>query len=178
MEQDQEAVLKKATELLVRCATADSVVRANNPELTSMYFDAQNHKTLKHLIETHIRTAAMSTAGEAHHLLQITTHSKQPITRPSVDLIAAHLQIPNENIDSLLLHSFETQQQFSGRVKQFLMDGARASPHSPRLMMIQCDFSKKFDADLLSCVRYSIVELLKEAGKWRLNQKKNFYLVK
>ena len=80
--------------------------------------------------------------------------------------MAANLGIADleKNFSSCLLQSFETQQQFLLKVKNFLNDGGSGSL-KPRLLVIQCNFDKKYDDDLLSCARYTIVEQFKEFSR-------------
>jgi hypothetical protein len=160
-EDNDEIILTKAKYTLMKCATADSVVRSNDDALWNLYFNDQQHVSIKHLIKQHVATAANNSGQQ---LLQISTNSKMCMSRPNLDDLGEFIGIKNKAMmHSHLLQSFETQQTFANKVKQFLVE-AQSNPNELKLMVVQCDFSKKYDPDLLSCVRYTIVEMLKETG--------------
>lgn len=101
------------------------------------------------------------------NLLQITTHSKMLLSKLSLTQLANRLNIRDEenNFATCILQSFETQQQFSAKIKSFLNGPTfteEMSQDYDRFMIVQCDFSKKYDGDLLSCARYTIVEQIKQ----------------
>ncbi len=95
-------------------------------------------------------------------MLQISTHSKMLISKNNLLEFAKRVNIKNtdKSLATCLLQSFETQQQFMLKVKSFFNESNETN--EPRLLVIQCDFGKKYDGDLLSCARHTIVEQLKE----------------
>ena len=192
---DPESLIKKAKSILLRCATADSIVRLTlnkqntlkNENLWDEYFLNQNHLCLNDLVLNHVSNFIQNSSNEAmslnKSLLQITTHSKVLMSKASLDQLAQHLGMGDleQNFSSCLLQSFETQQQFALKVRTFLNSGngnMAESGDTARLLVIQCDFGKKYDADLLSCARYTIVEQLKEFhNSETISNSKNFILL-
>lgn len=169
---DEENVLSTAQKLLIRCATTDSVVRAcsvNNNRMNASarfdkqalwdeYFNHQRHLSLAELLKLHVNTHDQALNK---NLVQVTSHCTHCLTSNELENIADGAGL--KHVDHCLLQSFETQQQFVNKVRTFLNE--RSTGAAKRCLFVQCDFSKTYEAELLSCVRYTIVEQMNEALK-------------
>lgn len=167
-----EEILSKAKNLLLQCSTLDNLYRAINKNLIEKnYLDLnRHHLSLSELLK---KTIENNLIDDNKNLLQITTHSKFLLTRKSLASLAQILNLPTKNVSSCLLKSFDTENQFSKKIKKFLSQ----TDNDKKILIIQCDFSKKFESDLLSCARHSINERLKEAIEQNANIVKNSFIV-
>ncbi|KAK3585576.1 hypothetical protein CHS0354_036763 [Potamilus streckersoni] len=148
-------VLKEAKRLLLWCATPDAVVRLERcdlaPEekimLKQVYMREQCHNSLTQYLHFKLETEKISEL-----FAQITTHSKLLSTADKSDIHRA-VGIPPESIALETLQSFDTEQQFSRKIRSFL----ESNPVEKLLLMVQCD-SGDTSANLVASARYCILD--------------------
>ena len=150
-------LFSKAQNLLLQCSTLDNFYRAMNKNLIDSNYLIKNtyHFSLSKLL----KTIFLENKTELRqNLLQITTNSNYLFSRKNLEKLAHTLNIPSHNVSGCLLKSFNTENQFSKKIEQFL-----SQSNEKRILIIQCDFSKKYEPDLLFCARHSIYEKFKQA---------------
>ncbi|KAL3881517.1 hypothetical protein ACJMK2_027949 [Sinanodonta woodiana] len=148
-------ILEDAKKLLLWCATPDSVVRLERCNLaqqekimlTKVYMREQCHENLAQYL--HFK---LLTEQTPELFAQITTHSKLLSTADKSDIHQA-VGIPPERIALETLQSYDTEQQFSRKIRYFL-----ESNHDEQLLLVvQCD-SGDTNASLVACARYCILD--------------------
>jgi hypothetical protein len=177
----KEDLVKQVKTNLLKCATPDSVIRAaaaaNNKDrlgsdecefIWNEYFVQQQHLCLHELLAYHLQHQYEEEPQPGGgSLVQLTTHSKASLI--NLDLETLRKQLAVDSVDACLLESFDTQQQFLGKLKSFV-SSLTAAPSSsqasgnnlrPHVLLIQGDMDTKYSHDLISCVRYQLVELVK-----------------
>ncbi|XP_053396012.1 E3 ubiquitin-protein ligase rnf213-alpha-like [Mercenaria mercenaria] len=153
-------ILKEAKCLLLWCATPDALVRLERsslpiPEqewLRQKYLDEQPHNSILEYLSYMI-----------HHnrnkeiLSQITTHSKLMTTIQIPDISRASGIDPKKILLIDTLSSFDTEQQFSNKIRQHVKDMA----DSAKMIMIQCECGD-VNASLIACARYCVMDELEK----------------
>ena len=209
VKQQGSQVITLAKKFLLRCATPDSIIRISSSKefknttekdfIWNEYFVSQKHLSLKELLSYHTKSKIKlnrmtSTQDEkigsilssklefnsSNNLIQVSTHSKSSV----LNLANSKFQLPNEiqkiNIECCVLQSFDTQQQFYSRVRNFF-DRKVSSKNEKNFLLIQADLNLKYSSDLIACSRHTIVESFKEALEKSSNGKTalmdNFYIV-
>ncbi len=153
-------ILRLVKNHLLKCATPDSVIRASSISSKKLdqkeqefiwneYFNIQKHLYLKELLTYHLQ-------NEKESLVQVTTHSKSSIINLDCDKLIKDLNL--NSIDICLLNSFDTQQQFLNKFKHFF---SFSSPDKKNMLLIEADIDEKYSLDLISCVRYQLIEMIK-----------------
>lgn len=182
---DQTYLIKDIKKILLKCATADSIIRQSvsnrsDENYWEEYFDIQKHSSFKDLIENHFNLNKVQVEHKQNNfsksLLQITTNSKNFMSKSDLAKLTCKLNVDQENFSSCLLQSFDTQQQFKSKVKSFITNSA-ADKHANSILIIQTDFSKKNSSDLISCARHSIVDEISEAVKADSTILDNCYII-
>lgn len=168
---DKQELINKAKKYLLRCATPDSIIRSNASRFLSQeekdfvwneYFSTQKHLCLKDLLNYHLNQSQDKT-----NLIQITTNSKSTLLNLDLQDLSTSLNI--DQTDVCLLQSFDTQQQFLNKLKQFY-----SKPSDQKnLLLIQSDMNLKYSSDLIACARHHIAESFKSQDK---NLSSNFYV--
>ncbi|XP_053530339.1 E3 ubiquitin-protein ligase rnf213-alpha isoform X3 [Ictalurus punctatus] len=152
---EREEVLELAQEMLLQCATPDSVLRATkymekkSEMFLEVYFAKQPHGSL---IEALKKYREAETNGIC---LEVSTYSRL-LNKRDVEKITKELDITESDSCLLLLNEFYTEQSFSQTVSEFLgIDtGAR------KLLLLQSYFDDpKQSRRLLFCVRHSIARI-------------------
>ncbi len=147
---------------LLKCATPDAVVRSFNlqpsldkPEcefIWNEYFTNQKHLCLRELLEYHLKE------DSSNSLVQLTTHSKASLNNLDLDRLRKHLDVAS--IEFCLLESFDTEKQFVNRLESFTSVSNNAD-NKKHVLLMQGDMDTKYSHDLISCVRYQLVEHMK-----------------
>ncbi|KAK3539302.1 hypothetical protein QTP86_034163 [Hemibagrus guttatus] len=153
LDQDErKEVLEMAQEMLLQCATPDSVLRATNymeessERFLEVYFAKQSHGNLIEALRKYKET---ETNGVC---LEISTYSRL-LNKRDVDKINKELDIAESDSCLFLLNEFYTEQSFSQTVSEFLASDAGAR----KLLLLQSYFNDpKQSQRLLFCVRHSI----------------------
>ena len=178
-----DELVTKTIKFLLRCASADSVIRANMLKLNSQnvgindlwkeYFENQKHSSLRDLIQQHVESTK-NESSFTKNLLQITTNSNFFLAKEDIEALAKSLSA--QDIENCVLQSFETQQQFEAKIKNFLARLQTTSEKSKRFLLIQCNFDDNKYYDLISCARFTICEQTKEYSEEKDNIK-NGYII-
>ncbi|XP_034155120.2 E3 ubiquitin-protein ligase rnf213-alpha isoform X2 [Pangasianodon hypophthalmus] len=152
---EREEVLEMAQEMLLQCATPDSVLRAttymeeNSEKFLEAYFVKQPHGNL---IEALKKYREAKTDGIC---LEVSTYSRL-LNKRDVEKINKELDITESNSCLFLLNEFYTEQAFSQTVSEFLGNDAGAR----KLVLLQSYFDDpKQSQRLLFCVRHSITRI-------------------
>ncbi|XP_058231012.1 E3 ubiquitin-protein ligase rnf213-alpha-like [Hemibagrus wyckioides] len=153
LDQDErKEVLEKAQEMLLQCATPDSVLRATNymeessERFLEVYFAKQSHGNLIEALRKYRET---ETDGVC---LEVSTYSRL-LNKRDVEKINKELDIAESDSCLFLLNEFYTEQSFSQTVSEFLVSDAGAR----KLLLLQSYFNDpKQSQRLLFCVRHSI----------------------
>ncbi|XP_052809493.1 E3 ubiquitin-protein ligase rnf213-alpha-like [Mya arenaria] len=144
-------LLERGKRILLWCAIPESLVR--RPEIeVEVYNIEQQHESLEDYLEINVKKG-----NDAPLLAQITTHSKllAGVHKP---LLSSSSGIPIENI--LLLESlpaFDTEQQFSSRIKQHMVQNVDGNQG---MIVIQCDSGDQNET-LIASARYCILAAMK-----------------
>ncbi|KAL3881511.1 hypothetical protein ACJMK2_027943, partial [Sinanodonta woodiana] len=152
---DTQKVLEEAKRLLLWCATPDSVVRLErcnlDPQekimLKQVYMKEQCHDSLFQYLHFMLKRERIQEL-----FAQITTHSKLISTADKTD-IHREVGIPPRNIAMETLQSFDTEQQFSRKIRSFM----ESNPEEELLLMIQSD-SGDTSANLVASARYCVLD--------------------
>ncbi len=202
-EDSLKKLIDTSKSMLLQCATSDSIARLSasrqsvidKDTIWNEYFTKQKHTSLKDMIKYHLKSQQQQQQFHLNrHLLQITTNSKLLITKADIAKLAVSLGESNanvikENFSSCLLNSFDTQQQFINKLREFLYSDSTTlaatnneetmdvDPYLnetdvkqvglKRLLVIQIDLTidTKHVFDLIACSRHVIVEECKTAIK-------------
>jgi hypothetical protein len=177
-------LVTETIKILLRCASADSIIKTDMQKIRSKdveikdvweeYFENQKHTSLKDLIEKHME----STIDEKNfnkNLLQITTNSNFFLGKEDIENLAHALKVKSKDAENCVLQSFETQQQFELKIKNFLSK-LKNNQSSKQLLLIQCNFDDNSYYDLISCARFTICEQIKEYSD-RREDLKNGYII-
>ena len=158
-----EELTRQVKQNLLKCATPDSVIRAANNSrsfdkserefIWNEYFYDQSHLCLKDLLSYHLKE------NKTNNLIQLTTHSKSSLVNVDIENLRSQLE-DVAYLDACLLESFDTQQQFLGKLKSFMSIISQTTVKK-NVLFIQGDMNTRYSHDLISCVRYQLVELVK-----------------
>ena len=104
--------------MLLQCAAPDAVVRLDQSKLNKqeqqqmfdIYHTQQTHESLGQFIQSHLSGCKSSMQ------VQITTHSKL-LSSMDVDQLHGAAGIKRDNIEVLALQAFDTEQQFSRKLR-------------------------------------------------------------
>lgn len=158
---DENTVLKKIKEMILKCATADGIIRQSNSQLSNQMKEEQlweeyfkNHSSLRSLIKNHIENKWDMLMK---NLIQITTNSKNFMSSQDITKLVTYLNVKDKTY--CLLQSFETKQQFTTQIKAFL--NKQWADDQIRLLMIHCNFNQKNSGEI-ETARHIIVEQIKE----------------
>ncbi|XP_049326804.1 E3 ubiquitin-protein ligase rnf213-alpha-like [Astyanax mexicanus] len=150
----REETLEKAKEMLLQCATPDSVLRAtkymkNSEKLLQVYFAVQPHGSLIEMLKKYRET---NNEGIS---IEVSTYSRL-LNKRDVEQINKELDICEDHSCLFLLDEFYTEQSFSQTVSEFLRSDVRGR----KLLILQTFFDEpKKSQRLLFCVRHSITQL-------------------
>ncbi|XP_056372927.1 E3 ubiquitin-protein ligase RNF213 isoform X2 [Hyla sarda] len=162
LEHDPEAiqiVKKKAKNILLKCATPDSVIRLGKQELIYEYFKNQHHGSLLDFLCSHIT----STCNNHTIFTEITTFSRL-LTSADKKILEVELQDNISNIEILSLQQFDTEFSFLKKIRSSL-----ESSSGDLILIIQTDFEEGSQgANLVASAKYSAVN---EINKMNLERK-------
>ncbi|XP_071122875.1 E3 ubiquitin-protein ligase RNF213-like [Mytilus edulis] len=149
-EKERKQILIEGKSTLLWCATPAAVSQNGKGTEMEIYTKQQQHESL-----TDYLYKKMQDYTKQNTYSQITTNSR--ILSPAeVDDLCTSLQIDKQNVTSLKLQQFYTEQQFSKQIRFF----ANRKTKSKLLLIIQCDCGDQ-NAELIACARYSIKRELK-----------------
>jgi hypothetical protein len=151
----QEQLFEMSCQLLLSCATPDSIARlpvsklsAESDRLRDIYFSKQYHGSLREHVKHQIATWQKEKGSGL--LLQITTHSR-PL---SSEILKGMISFVH--VEFVSLEQFDTEQQFCDRLKSFYEGPGLQS----RLLVIQYVVGDRI-SDTVASVRYLVQEIRK-----------------
>ncbi|XP_025754625.1 E3 ubiquitin-protein ligase rnf213-alpha isoform X3 [Oreochromis niloticus] len=151
-ETDAQVTLNKAKDILLNCATPDSVVRLDKSKLPNA--------EREHLMQEYVKEARHSSLGDyiVYHIQQpqqshflfteVTTFSR---LLTAVD--TQHLQslINLDAVQLLSLQQFDTQYSFLKKIRDFL-----GSTHTDKVLIIQAEYDEGFHKkNIISSAKYA-----------------------
>ncbi|XP_071394340.1 E3 ubiquitin-protein ligase rnf213-alpha-like, partial [Centroberyx affinis] len=161
-EADAQNVLDKAKDILLHCATPDSVVRLDNSRLSDdererlvqEYVKGEMHRSLGDFIVSHTQQAEQS----HFYFLEVTTFSR---LLTAADTQQLQNVIKLDDIKLLSLHQFDTEYSFLKKIREFL-----GSAHADKVLIIQTDYDEgPHSRNILSSAKYSCInEINKRAN--------------
>ena len=145
---DEEMIIRTAEQIILQCATPESIICQKDNNLHDLYFNFQKHFSLKELLNYHLTKAKGNST-----LVQISSICKSTIINLNSNQLKQDLNV--SIVDLCLLQSFDTQHQFVSRLKKFY-----SATESSGVLLIQADLNLS-SWDLVSCARYFITEAYK-----------------
>ncbi|KAL3881537.1 hypothetical protein ACJMK2_027969, partial [Sinanodonta woodiana] len=151
----KEKILEESKKLLLWSATPESLVRLENcyllhqevETLRQIYWEEQTHNNLAEYLQQKVYLARMN---KRDCFAQVTTHSKLLSPSDKEDIsIATGISLSRLSLEAL--QSFDTEQQFSRKIRSFL----ESDLEEELLLVVQCD-SGDTNASLVACARYCI----------------------
>ncbi|XP_064641333.1 E3 ubiquitin-protein ligase rnf213-alpha-like isoform X2 [Lineus longissimus] len=145
-------VYTRCKDILLACATPDSVLRLKNTsliaeetELVEKYFKDNKHRSL----QDHVRYLLKEYKAEEDVFLEVTSRSHL-LAKKDAKALGAFLKIPHCRL--LALQAMDTKQQFSRELREFFKQ-----ENDERVMLLQCDSGDQ-NSNLIACARYQIME--------------------
>ncbi|KAA0724978.1 E3 ubiquitin-protein ligase rnf213-beta [Triplophysa tibetana] len=123
---EEEEAFETAKSFLLNCATPDAVLRLKYSEefgnqekekLQKIYFHQQSHKSLRDLIESHLKKPDQ----DKTRFLEVTTFSSL-LTGVDLRNLAPALGLSTEQVHLLFLHQFDTEASFSSKIRYCTMN--------------------------------------------------------
>ncbi|KAL3881535.1 hypothetical protein ACJMK2_027967, partial [Sinanodonta woodiana] len=153
-----EKVLDESKKLLLWTATPEAVVRLKKCCLPhheveahmKTYWEEQTHDSLAQYLR-HRRGLARMKNKDC--FAQVTTHSRL-LSQSYKEEISRATEIPECRLLIETLQSFDTEQQFSRKIRSFIDEHLEEE----LLILIQCD-SGNTNASLVACARYCILDV-------------------
>ncbi|XP_077980160.1 E3 ubiquitin-protein ligase rnf213-alpha-like [Glandiceps talaboti] len=162
-------VFETAQDMLLQCVTPDSVARLSRSGLGSQaerilqkYFKEQKHGSVAEYIEYQINIAKQN--GKMTGILaQVTTHARL-LSRYDIQDLACYLELQKRLMqrNNVFLQEFQTEQQFTRKVREFFRDPDMAAEE--RLLLVQCDSGDE-NTNLIACSRYIVQDERAQAIK-------------
>ncbi|XP_037626449.1 E3 ubiquitin-protein ligase rnf213-alpha-like isoform X1 [Sebastes umbrosus] len=159
VETDSQTTLNKAKDILLNCATSDSVVRLDKSRLPD--------EEREHLMKKYVKEKMHSSLGDyiVYHTQQSEqSHFFTEVTTFSRLLTAADTQqlqnvIKLDDIKLLSLQQFDTEYSFLKKIREFL-----DSTPADKVLIIQTDYDEdSHRRNILSSAKYSCIS---EINKW------------
>ncbi|XP_018410444.1 PREDICTED: E3 ubiquitin-protein ligase RNF213-like [Nanorana parkeri] len=148
-------VKNKAEQVLLNCATPDSVIRLGRKELIEEYFKKQKHGSLLDFLYYHVTT------GYDNHTIftEITTFSRL-LTSVDRKVLETELQSQVSSIEILSLQQFDTEFSFLKKIRSFLECSS-----GNLILIIQTDFEEGSQgANLVASAKYAAVNEIQKVN--------------
>ncbi|KAM3618897.1 uncharacterized protein V6R79_000067 [Siganus canaliculatus] len=157
-ETDAQTILDKAKDLMLKCATPDSVVRLDNSKLPvdereylmKEYVKEEMHRSIGDYIVYHTQQQ-----DQCHFFTEVTTFSR---LLTAVDIQLLKNMTKHDNVKLLSLQQFDTESSFLKRIREFL-----GSTTADKVLIVQTDYDEGSRRNILSSAKYSC---LNEINKW------------
>nr|XP_046247516.1 E3 ubiquitin-protein ligase rnf213-alpha-like isoform X2 [Scatophagus argus] len=173
-ETDAQTILSKAKEILLSCATPDSVVRLDKSRLPD--------EEREHLIKEYVKEEMHSSLGDyiVHHIQQleqshffteVTTFSRL-LTAADIEQLQEVIHLDEISVKLLSLQQFDTEYSFLKKIREFL----GLAPEK-KVLIIQTHYDEdSHRRNILSSAKYSCIS---EINKWTssVNTKTFVYFV-
>ncbi|KAM5170405.1 E3 ubiquitin-protein ligase RNF213-like [Mantella aurantiaca] len=153
-------VRNKGVQILLNCATPDSVIRLGRKELIANYFKKQKHGSLLDFLCCHVTT------GYENHAIftEITTFSRL-LTSADRKVLETELQSYINSIEILSLQQFDTEFSFLKKIRSLL-----ESSSGNLVLIIQTDFEEGSQgANLVASAKYSAVNEIQKVNLTEVN---------
>ncbi|XP_018410445.1 PREDICTED: E3 ubiquitin-protein ligase RNF213-like [Nanorana parkeri] len=153
--QIKEDVKNKAVQVLLNCATPDSVIRLGRKELIEEYFKKQKHGSLLDFLYYHVTT------GFDDHTIftEITTFSRL-LTSADRKVLETELRSQVSSIEILSLQQFDTEFSFLKKIRSFLECSS-----GNLILIIQTDFEEGSQgANLVASAKYAAVNEIQKVN--------------
>ncbi|XP_068134511.1 LOW QUALITY PROTEIN: E3 ubiquitin-protein ligase RNF213-like [Hyperolius riggenbachi] len=138
----------RAINILLNCATPDSVIRLDRKPLIEEYFKKQKHGSLLDFLSCHVTCEY----NNRTIFTEITTFSRL-LTSADKKVLEAELQDHVRSIEILSLEQFDTEFSFLKKIRNFL-----ESYRGNLILIIQTDFEEGSEgAHLVASAKYSAV---------------------
>ncbi|VDI80191.1 Hypothetical predicted protein, partial [Mytilus galloprovincialis] len=148
----EKEILDFSKDVLLLCASPVAVLLRDDKTIFVKYFIDQHHDNIFDYLHFKIENQK-----EANLYVQITTHSKL-LSHADVDMFCKSISsLQREHVLLMTLQSFDTEQQFSRKLRSFFRQGHTAD----LLLIVQCD-SGDANENLLACARYNIQRELQQ----------------
>uniref|UniRef100_H3BBI9 RING-type E3 ubiquitin transferase n=1 Tax=Latimeria chalumnae TaxID=7897 RepID=H3BBI9_LATCH len=157
-------VLKEAKQVLLNCATPDSVVRLCNTKvgaaeaehLLQDYFVHQKHISLVDFIYSHIQREHLCRTT----FIEVTTFSRL-LTTCDIKCLEKEVSNSVEGIEVLSLQQFDTELSFLKKIRCFL-DASNGN----KILIVQTDFENgSQSARLIASAKYSAINEINKEGR-------------
>ncbi|XP_077330445.1 E3 ubiquitin-protein ligase RNF213-like isoform X2 [Lithobates pipiens] len=148
-------VKNKAVQVLLNCATPDSVIRIGRKELIDEYFKKQKHGSLLDFLCCHV-----TTKYDSHTVFtEITTFSRL-LTSADRKILETKLQGHIIGIEILSLQQFDTEFSFLKKIRSYLENSS-----GNLILIIQTDFEEGSQgANLVASAKYSAVNEIQKVN--------------
>ncbi|KAM3876274.1 LOW QUALITY PROTEIN: E3 ubiquitin-protein ligase rnf213-alpha-like [Diretmus argenteus] len=169
-EAEAQNVLEKAKDILLSCATPDSVVRLDNSRLFDEererllheYFEGGMHRSLGDYIVSHTQQAQQSN----FYFTEVTTFSRLLTAADTQQLQNVTML---DDIKLLSLHQFDTEYSFLKKIRECL-----GSTHADKVLIIQTNYDEDFRSrNVLSSAKYSCIN---EINKWATSDRSKTFV--
>eukprot|EP00064_Thunnus_orientalis_P007838 superscaffoldBa00000892_g7860 len=159
VETEAQTILKKAKDILLNCATPDSVVRLDKSrlpdeeveQLMKEYIREEMHSSLGDYIVYHTQQAKQS-----NFFTEVTTFSRL-LTATDTQQLQSMVKL--DDIKLLSLYQFDTEYSFLKKIREFLGSAA-----ADKVLIIQTDYDEdSHRGNILSSAKYSCIN---EINKW------------
>ncbi|XP_060889951.1 E3 ubiquitin-protein ligase rnf213-alpha-like [Labrus mixtus] len=170
-ETDAQIILDKAKEILLNCATPDSVIRLDKSRLPD--------EEREHLMNTYVREKMHSSFGDyiVYHrkelaqsrffFTEVTTFSRL-LTAADTQKLQSTIKL--DNIHLLSLQQFDTEYSFLKKIRECL-----GSTPADRVLIIQTDYEEEsHKRNVFSSAKYACIN---EINKWATADKPLVYFV-
>ncbi|XP_070579262.1 E3 ubiquitin-protein ligase rnf213-alpha-like [Ptychodera flava] len=163
-----EEVFEQSKDILLQSSTPDAVARLTETGLCSKaeciwnkYFQEQKHESLAQYLQFQVNLAEQRGKHEGI-LAQVTTHSTL-LSRRDINDVASTIRLGFKSfmIQTLYLQEFQTEQQFTRKVREFFKDSGRSQE---RMLIVQCESGNE-NNNLIACSRYIVHDERDDAMK-------------
>ncbi|XP_052086034.1 E3 ubiquitin-protein ligase RNF213-like [Mytilus californianus] len=147
---EREQILKEGKSTLLWCATPAAVTQNGGGEEMEIYSKQQQHESL-----TDYLCKRLQDDPDQSFYAQITTNSRI-LSQAECEDLCESIPIDRQNVISLTLQQFHTEQQFSKQIRSL----GDSKTVSNSMLIVQCECGDQ-NTELIACARYSIQRELK-----------------
>ncbi|XP_048587615.1 E3 ubiquitin-protein ligase rnf213-alpha isoform X3 [Nematostella vectensis] len=152
------AVLDRCKSVLLQCATPDALARLFRTNLRNEadklwleYFSEQPHTCLSKLL-AHLMASGPDVTSSNGMLVQVSTHSRL-LSEYDLPAVCDAVQLKRRDVEYLTLQQFQTEQQFSKRIREFFVHLGNYEG----MLIVQCDSGDE-NFNLIACARHVVMD--------------------
>ncbi|XP_048586969.1 E3 ubiquitin-protein ligase rnf213-alpha-like isoform X2 [Nematostella vectensis] len=152
------AVLDRCKSVLLQCATPDALARLFRTNLRNEadklwleYFSEQPHTCLSKLL-AHLMASGPDVTSSNGMLVQVSTHSRL-LSEHDLPAVCDAVQLKRRDVEYLTLQQFQTEQQFSKRIREFFVHLGNYEG----MLIVQCDSGDE-NFNLIACARHVVMD--------------------